>query len=71
MNISKIDINNFRLLKQTSINCEKELSLIIDKNNCGKTSLLSALSKCIGSKSEVGKFIILISVWLFRIDYMM
>ena len=23
MNISKIDINNFRLLKQTSINCEK------------------------------------------------
>lgn len=56
MNISKIDINNFRLLKQTSINCEKELSLIIGKNNCGKTSLLSALSKCIGSKSEVGKF---------------
>ena len=31
MNISKIDINNFRLLKQTSINCEKELSLIIGK----------------------------------------
>ena len=70
MNISKIDINNFRLLKQTSINCEKELSLIIGKNNCGKTSLLSALSKCIGSKSEVS-LIILISVWLFRIDYMM
>ena len=45
MNISKIDINNFRLLKQTSINCEKELSLIIGKNNCGKTSLLSALSR--------------------------
>ncbi len=56
MYISKIDINNYRLLKKTSINCEKELSLIIGKNNCGKTSLLSILSKCIGSKTEVDKF---------------
>lgn len=56
MYISKIDINNFRLLKQTSINCERDLSLIIGKNNCGKTSLLSILNKCIGTKSEIGNF---------------
>ncbi len=56
MNISKVDINNYRLLKKTSINCEKDLSLIIGKNNCGKTSFLSVLSKCIGSKSEIGNF---------------
>lgn len=56
MYISKIDIHNYRLLKNTSINCEKDLSLIIGKNNCGKTSLLSILSKCIGSKAEVDKF---------------
>ncbi len=56
MHISKININNYRLLNNTSINCEKDLSLIIGKNNCGKTSLLSVLNKCIGSNAEVGKF---------------
>lgn len=56
MNISKVDINNYRLLKKTSVNCEKDLSLIIGKNNCGKTSFLSVLSKCVGSKSEIGNF---------------
>ena len=56
MYISKVDINNYRLLKKTSINCEKDLSLIIGKNNCGKTSFLSVLSKCVGSKSEIGNF---------------
>lgn len=56
MHISKIDISNYRLLKQTSVSCEKELSLIIGKNNCGKTSFLSVLSKCVGNKNEVGNF---------------
>lgn len=56
MYISKLNISNYRSLKKTSINCEKELSLIIGKNNCGKTSLLSILNKCIGSKSDVGNF---------------
>lgn len=56
MYISKININNYRLLKQTSINCEKELSLIIGKNNCGKTSLLSILNKCIGNRVDIGNF---------------
>lgn len=56
MHISKVDIYNYRLLKQTSINCEEDLSLIIGKNNCGKTSFLSILSKCVGNKSEVGNF---------------
>lgn len=56
MHISKVDIFNYRLLKQTSISCEEDLSLIIGKNNCGKTSFLSVLSKCVGNKSEVGNF---------------
>lgn len=56
MNISKITIKNYRLLRDTCIDCEEDLSLIIGKNNCGKTSLLSAIAKCIGNKSEVGNF---------------
>lgn len=33
MQVIKIIINNFRLLKHTEIDLEKELSLIIGKNN--------------------------------------
>lgn len=56
MHISKVNVFNYRSLNQTSVSCEKDLSLIIGKNNCGKTSFLSVLRKCIGNKSEVGNF---------------
>jgi len=45
MEISKIEVNNYRLLKDFSIDMEDKLSLIIGKNNTGKTSILSILSK--------------------------
>ena len=45
MYLSKITIENFRLLKNFSIDLEEELSLIIGKNNSGKTSLLYLLDK--------------------------
>ena len=56
MKITKIIINNFRLLKNTEIDLEKELSLIIGKNNCGKTSVLTALTKFLGDQSVTNNF---------------
>ena len=56
MKITKIIINNFRLLKNTEIDLEKELSLIIGKNNCGKTSVLTALTKFLGDQSTTNNF---------------
>lgn len=56
MKITKIIINNFRLLKNIEIDLEKDLSLIIGKNNCGKTSVLSALSKFLGNQSATVNF---------------
>lgn len=53
MKISKIEIENFRLLKNFSLDLEEQLSLIIGKNNTGKTSILSALDKFLNEK---GKF---------------
>lgn len=52
MEIIKIEVENFRLLKSFSIDIEKELSLIIGKNNVGKTSLLSILDKFLNEKSK-------------------
>lgn len=45
MKITKIQIKNFRLLKNFTLDLEDELSLIIGKNNVGKTSILTALDK--------------------------
>lgn len=55
MKIFKIEIENYRLLEDFSIDLEKELSLVIGKNNTGKTSILSVLDKFLGH-SERTKF---------------
>lgn len=56
MKIEKIAVKNYRLLRNTLITCENDLSIIVGKNNCGKTSLMSVLKKCIGDNSEIGTF---------------
>lgn len=50
MRIKKIEIENYRLLKNFSIDLEKDLSLVIGKNNSGKTSILSVLDKFLNEK---------------------
>jgi len=56
MKIIKIKIVNYRLLKEFELDLEKDLSLIIGKNNSGKTSLLSILDKFIGQRSFSSEF---------------
>ncbi|MEN9910180.1 MAG: hypothetical protein RLZZ540_3339 [Bacteroidota bacterium] len=55
MKINKIKIENFRLLKDFQLDLENELSLVIGKNNCGKTSLLAVLDKFL-NQSDKNKF---------------
>ncbi|WP_259149886.1 ATP-dependent nuclease [Erwinia rhapontici] len=45
MKICSIEIKNYRLLTEFRLDLEDNLSLVIGKNNTGKTSLLSALEK--------------------------
>lgn len=52
MYIKKIEIQNFRLLKGFSMDLEKELSLVIGKNNTGKTSILAVLDKFLNEKTK-------------------
>jgi len=52
MNIKKIKVKNYRLLKEFELDLEKNLSLVIGKNNCGKTSLLSVLEKFISENGS-------------------
>lgn len=55
MKIERIQVKNYRLLKDISIDLEDELSLVIGKNNTGKTSLLSVLDKFLNG-SDSTKF---------------
>ena len=46
-------MENFRLLKSFSIDLEDGLSLVIGKNNTGKTSILSVLEKFLNQSEEI------------------
>ncbi|KKN12905.1 hypothetical protein LCGC14_1011780 [marine sediment metagenome] len=47
MKLARIEISNFRLLKNFFLDLEDELSLVIGKNNTGKTSVLACLDKLV------------------------
>lgn len=49
MVLKEIVVENFRLLKNFKLELKDELSLIIGKNNCGKTSVLIILDKMLNS----------------------
>ena len=53
MKIKNVIIKNYRLLKNFSIDLEDELSLVVGKNNTGKTSLLTVMSKFLNSSDTV------------------
>lgn len=52
MKITSIGVQNFRLLKDFRIHLEDDLSVVIGKNNTGKTSLLTALGKFLASENK-------------------
>ena len=52
MKAIRLEVESFRLLKDFSIDLEEELSLVIGKNNTGKTSILSVLDKFLNEKSK-------------------
>lgn len=56
MKISRIEINNYRLLSNFSVDLEKKLSLVIGKNNTGKTSFLSLLEKFLRTSKNTFSF---------------
>lgn len=54
MKIKKIDVKNFRLLENIVCNLEDDITLIVGKNNTGKTSFFEAIKI---ATSNDGKFI--------------
>jgi len=53
MILKKMKVKNFRLLKDFELDFKDELSLVIGKNNCGKTSALIILDKMLNSSKVI------------------
>lgn len=56
MKLINIQIENFRSLRNLKVDLEEYLSIIVGKNNVGKTSLLIALERFLGNSSSVFDF---------------
>ncbi|MGN0396309.1 MAG: AAA family ATPase, partial [Coprococcus sp.] len=54
MKIVKVKVRNYRALKDLSMDWQENLSLIIGKNNCGKTSLLSIMQTFFSESKGTG-----------------
>ena len=52
MILEKVCVENFRSLLDFELDLKEELSLIVGKNNCGKTSVLSIMNKFLNSNSS-------------------
>ena len=53
MYLSKIHIENFRILKDVNINFDKSLTLFVGKNNCGKTSIIHLMDFLLSNNSNL------------------
>lgn len=51
MYLKKIEISNFRLWKKANIDLEKQSTVIIGKNNTGKTSLMNLIQLLVNNKN--------------------
>ena len=52
MKIKDITIKNFRLLEDVSLNIEEDITLIVGKNNTGKTSLFEVINMFLNDKNN-------------------
>lgn len=51
MQIKKISIKNFRLLKEVQLSLEEKTTVIVGRNNSGKTSLTELFRRLLSSNS--------------------
>lgn len=56
MKVSKITVKNYRILKNVILDLENDLSIILGKNNSGKTSLLRIMDSFLNNVQGTPKF---------------
>jgi putative ATP-dependent endonuclease of the OLD family len=50
--ISKVKVKNFRLLRNVELRLEESVTVVVGRNNCGKTSLSDVLRRFLAESSS-------------------
>ena len=64
MYLSRVEVKNFRSLKNVTMNLEPGLNVIVGRNNTGKTNLFAAIRHAIGPAGARGE-----ALWFSRDDF--
>lgn len=56
MRITNVEIKNFRLLEQVNIALDKDITLIVGRNNSGKTSVIEVFNNFFGDEINAFRF---------------
>lgn len=64
MHLARVEVRNFRCLKEVTVDLAPGLNVFVGRNNVGKTSLLSAIRIALGSAASSGE-----SLWLTEDDF--
>jgi putative ATP-dependent endonuclease of OLD family len=64
MYLAKIDVANFRSLREMTVDLHPGLNVLVGRNNTGKTNLLQAIRHAIGPSASRGE-----PLWLDREDF--
>lgn len=64
MYLAKVDVTNFRSLKNLTMNLQPGLNVLVGRNNTGKTNLLDAIRHAIGPAGARGE-----AIWLSGDDF--
>lgn len=64
MHLSKVEIRNFRCLKDVTVELQPGLNVLVGRNGIGKTNLFDAIRQAIGPSGARGE-----TVWLERDDF--
>lgn len=64
MYLSKVNIKNFRNLKDVTVNLRSGLNVLVGRNNAGKTNIFKAIRQAIGPVGARAE-----SIWLERDDF--
>ena len=64
MHVAKVDVTNFRSLKNVTVNLRPGLNVVVGRNNTGKTNLFAAIRHAIGPAGARGE-----APWIMRDDF--
>ena len=64
MHLARIEIKNFRSLKNLTVSLRPGLNVLVGRNNTGKTNLFNAIRHAVGPSASRGE-----SLWLTRDDF--